>query len=92
MKILVSFAIFAIAAVIAVPPPAFACQIHEHAAGNTAVVGGKECRNVPSVKVQVSALTSGKEDVAVGKENAARGVLRNDSDRSTGRIFQADFF
>ena len=86
MKTGVSFAILAIAAVITVPPPAFACPASP---GNTASVSYKKCGNVAYVKLQVSASTSGKED------EAARGV-RNDSYRSTGtrggRIFQEDFF
>jgi hypothetical protein len=89
VKRVVSFAVLAIAAVITVPPPAFACQVHHSQAGNTAAVSDQKCGNIPYVKMQVSALTSGKEDLA------ARGV-RNDSHRSTGtrggRIFQDYFF
>jgi hypothetical protein len=38
MKTIVSFAICAIAAVIAVPPPAFACQVHNRLTRNTSAV------------------------------------------------------
>jgi hypothetical protein len=84
----VSFAILAIAAVITVPAPAFACQVYQSPSGNIAASGHQKCGNTAYSKIQVSALT-GKDDMS------ARGV-RNDGHRSTGtrggRIFQDYFF